>query len=198
MAQTILVCGDDGHTFNRTASTLPTKELSENLTSVKTSTSPRSKGPRTEATKRSDITGQTTTIQNTLKLILVRTNRQKYTLNNTIATQITGNQSTPKHTSSNVMGNLTALKVLNVADVERTQDDKSKIIGSTVGTVAALSGLVIAASFLRRKCKRNSVNPDTGDQSDTASISSDQPFFIPTEFSQEIASGTPAVKHSEA
>lgn len=190
MAQTISVCVDDGHELNHTASTIPirepfetastiptrepsetastisTREPSENLKSVKTSITPRSK---TEDIKSSDITGQSATIQNTVKLILGNTNRQTYTPNTT------------KHTSN-----------------KDTQDGKSKIIGSTVGTIAALSGLVAIASFLLRKCKKNSVNPDTGDQSDTASISSDQPFFIPTEFSQEIASGTPAIKHSYA
>ena len=185
MAQTISVCVDDGHELNHTASTIPirepsetastipirepsetastiptrepsetastisTREPSENLKSVKTSITPRSKGSKTEDIKSSDITGQSATIQNTVKLLLGNTNRQTYTPNTT-------KQSTSKHTSN-----------------KHTQDGKSKIIGSTVGTIAALSGLVAIAFFLLRKCKKNSVNPDTGDQSDTASISSD-------------------------
>jgi hypothetical protein len=110
---------------SETASTISTREPSENLKSVKTSITPRSK---TEDIKSSDITGQSATIQNTVKLILGNTNRQTYTPNTT------------KHTSN-----------------KDTQDGKSKIIGSTVGTIAALSGLVAIASFLLRKCKKNSV-----------------------------------------
>ncbi|XP_071135483.1 uncharacterized protein [Mytilus edulis] len=113
-------------------------------------------------------------------------------------TALSGN--TGSHSSESVtIGSMVGTEQLSgLSSANReTESDSSKAvtIGAVVGTVAALSGLVAAATFLRRKCKKNaSVSDDTSDISSNVSSDQDDKLFFPRMFETNVASSRPPQK----
>ncbi|CAC5383273.1 unnamed protein product [Mytilus coruscus] len=85
----------------------------------------------------------------------------------------------------------------NTGSKRERNSSKSVTIGATIGTVAALSGLLAAATFLRRKCKKKAtVSDDTSVISSTVSNDPDEKLFFPRMFEKNVATGTAPFKSS--